>query len=111
MDTTWVPRNVFLFRPCFCVVKQRTGSTTNHQLASLGQVPPLRDWQAFVQALTDAFRPVELERKYYGDLFSLKQGKSDIRQYIATFNAMRAKTPGAFTFQHFVLFVCTGSSP
>lgn len=67
--------------------------TNQHHLADLGQATPLQDWSAFISALTDAFRPVELERKFYGDLFALKQGKTEIRQYIALFNSIRAKTP------------------
>ena len=72
--------------------KAKEWFANRHALTLSGVLPPLADWHAFVSALTDAVRPVELKRKYYADLLNLKQGKLDIRSYITAFNALRSKT-------------------
>jgi hypothetical protein len=62
-----------------------------------------------VQALTEAFRPVELKRRYLDQLLHISQGKLDMRSYIAAFNAFRAKVPTAFpeeTLSHLFLQGC-----
>lgn len=48
-----------------------------------------------MSALTAAFRPVELHKRHLEQLLSISQGKTDMRTYIATFNAVRAKVPKA----------------
>lgn len=70
--------------------------TGQFHLQEAGTVPVLGTWADFVRALTDAFRPVELHRKYMEQMLSLTQGKMDMRSYIAGFNALRAKIPQAF---------------
>ena len=74
-----------------------------------GTVPVLRSWNAFVLALTDAFRPVELHRRHIDQLLHIARGKLDMRSYIAAFNALRAKIPNAFpeeTLSHLFLQGC-----
>jgi len=69
----------------------------------------LSSWKAFVDALTEAFRPVELARTYVSQMMSISQGKQDMRSYIASFNALRAKFPTAFpeeTLSHLFLQGC-----
>jgi hypothetical protein len=59
--------------------------------------------------LTEAFRPVELSRRYIDQMLSISQGKQDMRSYIASFNALRAKIPDAFpeqTLSHLFLQGC-----
>jgi hypothetical protein len=73
--------------------KAKEWFTSYYQLTKLGQISALSDWNAFVSALTEAFRPVELKQKYYDEIFALKQGKTDVRQYISSFNSLRSKTP------------------
>jgi hypothetical protein len=67
-----------------------------HLIAS-GSLSAFGTWSDFVAALTVAFRPVELHRRYLEQLLSISQGKQDMRTYIATFNALRAKVPSAFS--------------
>jgi hypothetical protein len=67
-----------------------------HLIAS-GSLPGFGTWASFVSALTAAFRPVELHKKYLDQLLGISQGKSDMRSYIASFNALRAKVPKAFS--------------
>ena len=71
--------------------------TGQFRLMASGQAQPLGTWDAFVKALTEAFRPVELSRRHLKDLLHVSQGKADMRTYIATFNAARAKVPGALS--------------
>ena len=66
---------------------------SRHHLISVGQAPPLGGWSDLVQALKDAFLPVELTRRYIRDLLTQAQGKADMRTYIASFNSARAKAP------------------
>lgn len=85
--------------------------TGQFHLQEAGQVPVLGTWVAFVEALTEAFRPVELHRKYIDQMLNLSQGKQDMRSYIASFNALRAKIPEAFpeqTLSHLFLQGCRG---
>jgi hypothetical protein len=65
-----------------------------HLMAS-GSIPALTSWKLFADSLTEAFRPVELSRTYVAQLLSISQGKQDMRSYIASFNALRAKIPNA----------------
>lgn len=67
------------------------------QLVVTGQAQPLGSWDAFVKQLTDAFRPIELTRRYLKELLHISQGKSEMRTYIAAFNAARARVPGALS--------------
>ena len=79
-----------------------------HLIAS-GTIPVLTSWKLFADALTEAFRPVELSRTYVTQLLSVSQGKQDMRSYIASFNALRAKIPNAFpeaTLSHLFLQGC-----
>jgi hypothetical protein len=72
-------------------------------------IAALSSWKDFVSALTEAFRPVELSRHYTEQMLSISQGKQDMRSYIASFNALRAKIPGAFpeqTLRHLFLQGC-----
>jgi Retrotransposon gag protein len=66
-------------------------------LVATGQAQPLESWDAFVKQLTEAFRPIELTRRYLKELLHISQGKSDMRSYIAAFNAARARVPGALS--------------
>ena len=78
-------------------------------LMSSGTIPALSSWKDFVSALTEAFRPVELSRRYLEQMLSISQGKQDMRTYIASFNALRAKIPDAFpeqTLSHLFLQGC-----
>jgi hypothetical protein len=70
--------------------------TGRFHLQESGTVPVLVSWTAFVQALTTAFLPVELARRYIDQLLHVSQGKQDMRSYIAVFNSLRAKGPTAF---------------
>jgi hypothetical protein len=70
--------------------------TGQFHLQESGTVPILASWSAFVQALTAAFLPVELARRYIDQLLHVSQGKQDMRSYIAVFNSLRAKVPTAF---------------
>ena len=70
--------------------------TGQFHLQEAGTVPVLGTWGDFTRALTAAFRPVELHRKYLEQMLSISQGKLDMRTYIAAFNALRAKIPQAF---------------
>ena len=69
--------------------------TGQFQLIASGSLPAFGTWSAFVSALTAAFRPVELHKRHLEQLLSISQGKTDMRTYIATFNAVRAKVPKA----------------
>ena len=83
--------------------------TGQFHLMSAGTIPALSSWQDFVSALTEAFRPVELSRRYIEQMLSISQGKQDMRSYIASFNALRAKIPDAFpeqTLSHLFLQGC-----
>lgn len=71
--------------------------SSRYRLMESGQAPILGSWHDLVTALTEAFRPVELTRRHIKDLLNLSQGKLDMRSYIATFNAARAKVPGALS--------------
>ena len=70
--------------------------TGQFRLQEAGAAPVLGTWAEFVKALTDAFRPVELARRHMSVMLNMSQGKQDMRTYIATFNAARAKVPDAF---------------
>ena len=48
--------------------------TGQFHLQASGSVPVLSTWADFVAALTEAFRPVELKRKYMDQLMHLSQG-------------------------------------
>ena len=83
--------------------------TGQYHLMSVGSIPAFTSWQDFVSALTTAFRPVELSRRYIEQMLGISQGKQDMRTYIATFNALRAKIPDAFpesTLSHLFLQGC-----
>ena len=83
--------------------------TGQFHLMSAGTIPALSSWQDLVSALTEAFRPVELSRRYIGQMLSISQGKQDMRSYIASFNALRAKIPDALpeqTLSHLFLQGC-----
>jgi hypothetical protein len=85
--------------------------TGQFHLQASGSVPVLSNWTDFVAALTDAFRPVELKRKYMDQLMHLSQGKGDMRTYIASFNALRAKIPGAFSEEALSFLFLQGCRP
>ena len=83
--------------------------TGQFHLISAGITPGFSTWKDFVTALTEAFRPVELHRKYIEQMLGIAQGKQDMRTYIASFNALRAKIPNAFpeqTLTHLFLQGC-----
>jgi hypothetical protein len=83
--------------------------TGQFHLISAGLIPAFSSWKDFVSALTEAFRPVELSRRYIEQMLSISQGKQDMRAYIASFNALRAKIPDAFpeqTLSHLFLQGC-----
>lgn len=67
------------------------------RLIASGQSPSLGSWDAFVQSLTEAFRPIELARRHIKELLHISQGKQDMRAYVAAFNAARARVPGALS--------------
>lgn len=93
----------------FLRAKAQDWWTGQFHLQESGATPALSSWDAFVQALTAAFRPVELDRKYIDQLLRISQGKQDMRTYIATFNALRAKVPEAFSealLSHLFLHGC-----
>lgn len=69
--------------------------TSQYSLVKTGQAQPFGSWDDFVKALTETFRPIELARRHTKELLNLTQGKLDMRTYISTFNAARAKVPGA----------------
>jgi hypothetical protein len=73
--------------------------TGRFHLISSGIIPAFGSWKSFVSSLTVAFRPVELTRRYIEQMLSISQGKQDMRSYIASFNALRAKIPDAFPEQ------------
>ena len=80
-----------------------------YEVITAGLIPAFSSWRDFVSALTEAFRPVELSRRYIEQMLSISQGKQDMRSYIASFNALRAKIPGAFpeqTLSHLFLQGC-----
>jgi hypothetical protein len=80
-----------------------------YHLQAASSVHVLGTWNAFVQALTEAFRPVKLSRKYIEQLLHISEGKLDMRSYIAAFNVLRAKVPTAFpeeTLRHLFLQGC-----
>jgi hypothetical protein len=85
--------------------------TGQFSLQASGSVPVLDSWTSFVAALTDAFRPVELKRRYMEQLMHLSQGKGDMRTYIASFNALRAKIPGAFSDEALSFLFLQGCRP
>jgi hypothetical protein len=62
--------------------------TGQFHLQESGTVPILASWSAFVQALTAAFLPVELARRYIDQLLHVSQGKQDMRSYIDVFNSL-----------------------
>jgi hypothetical protein len=70
--------------------------TGQFKLIASGSLSAYGTWADFVTALTAAFRPVELHKRHLEQLLSLSQGKTDMRSYIASFNALRAKVPKAF---------------
>lgn len=83
--------------------------TGQFQLIASGSLPAFGTWHDFVSALTAAFRPVELHKRHLEQLLHISQGKQDMRTYIATFNALRAKVPSAFaedTLCHLFLQGC-----
>ena len=83
--------------------------TGQFHLISAGIIPAFGSWKGFLSALTVAFRPVELTRRYIEQMLSISQGKQDMRSYIASFNALRAKIPDAFpeqTLSHLFLQGC-----
>jgi hypothetical protein len=83
--------------------------TWQFHLMSAGVIPAFSSWKDFTSALTEAFRPVELSRRYIDQMLSISQGKQDMRSYIASFNALRAKIPDAFpkqTLSHLFLQGC-----
>ena len=63
-------------------------------LVNSGQAVALTSWQTFLDNLTVAFRPHELAARYAQQLLHITQGKSDMRTYIANFNAARSRIPG-----------------
>jgi hypothetical protein len=77
-------------------------------LMSAGSIPVFSSWNDFVSALTEAFRPVELSRRYVEQMLCISQGKLDMRSYIAAFNALRAKIPDAFPEQTLSLLFLQG---
>ena len=85
--------------------------TGQFHLIAAGSIPALTSWHAFVAALTEAFRPVELSRTYVTQLLSISQGKQDMRGYIASFNALRAKIPHAFPEETLSLLFLQGCRP
>jgi hypothetical protein len=85
--------------------------TGQFHLIAAGSIPALNSWHAFVGALTEAFRPVELSRTYVTQLLSISQGKQDMRGYIASFNALRAKIPHAFPEETLSLLFLQGCRP
>ncbi len=96
-----------MLQPCFCGAQDWW--TGQFHLIASGTIPALTSWKLFVDALTEAFRPVELSRTYVTQLLSVSQGKQDMRGYIASFNALRAKIPNAFpeeTLSHLFLQGC-----
>ncbi len=83
--------------------------TGQFTLIASGVLPAFGTWKAFADALTEAFRPVELSRTYVAQMMAISQGKQDMRSYIAAFNALRAKIPDAFpegTLSHLFLQGC-----
>jgi hypothetical protein len=83
--------------------------TGQFHLQVSGTVPVLAFWSAFVKALTAAFLPSKLARRYIDQLLHVSQGKHDMRSYIAVFNSLRAKVPTAFpeeTLSHLFLQGC-----
>jgi hypothetical protein len=70
--------------------------TRQFRLQRAGAIPLLGTWSDFVKALTKAFRPVELARRHVSVMLNMSQGKQDMRTYVASFNAARAKVPDAF---------------
>jgi hypothetical protein len=93
----------------FLRAKAQDWWTGQFHLQESGATPILSSWDAFVHAITAAFRPVELDRKYIDQLLKIAQGKQDMRTYIATFNALRAKVPEAFSealLSHLFLHGC-----
>jgi hypothetical protein len=83
--------------------------TGQFKLIASGSLAAYGTWEAFVTALTAAFRPVELHKRHLEQLLSLSQGKTDMRSYIASFNALRSKVPKAFaeeTLCHLFLAGC-----
>ena len=81
-----------------------------HLIAS-GSLPSFGMWASFKKALTEAFRPVELDRKHLDQLLHISQGKSDIRTYISSFNALRAKVPKAFPEETLCYLFLQGCRP
>ena len=77
-------------------------------LVAAGQVGPYADWEEFRLSLIEAFRPVELTRRYTEELLSSAQGKLDMRTYVATFNAARARVPGALSDETLCLVFLKG---
>jgi hypothetical protein len=85
--------------------------TGQFHLQETGTVPILASWSAFVQALTAAFLPVELARRYIDQLLHVSQGKQDMRSYIAVFNSLRAKVPTAFPEETLSYLLLQGCRP
>jgi len=63
------------------------------QLAAKGQAVELATFHAYMQALQEAVRPVELTDTYFEPFLVMRQGKRSMREYVAHFNACRAKAP------------------
>jgi Retrotransposon gag protein len=58
-------------------------------LTVTGQALALESWDAFVKQLTDAFRPIQLTRRYLKELLHSHRRNSDLQSYVTTFNAAR----------------------
>jgi hypothetical protein len=69
-------------------------------------MPAFSSWKDFVSSLTEAFRPVELTRRYIEQMLSISQGKQDMRSYIASFNALRQRSLMLFLNRHSVICFC-----
>jgi hypothetical protein len=49
--------------------------TGQYHLQTSGTIPSFGTWAACVEALTNAFRPVELKKKYLEQMLCIAQGK------------------------------------
>ena len=85
--------------------------TGQFHLIAVGVLPAFGTWRDFVSALTAAFRPVELTRRYVEQMLTISQGKQDMRTYIASFNALRAKIPDSFPEQTLTYLFLQGCRP
>lgn len=66
---------------------------SREQLMAKGQAPLLGTFAQYTEALQAAVRPVELTDTYFEPFFNMKQGKRTMRDFVALFNAARAKAP------------------